>query len=352
MITVEFNQENKIVFLNDKKSGLEIVKVDHDSGEVLENATYLVTKVNGEIIGEYTTNSRGVININDLEPDFYEVIELKSPTNYLIDTTIHKVQIKENEVTNLKLTNKRLTGIQIIKTDSVTKQPLVGVKFRVKEVGGSVIGEYVTNEMGVIHVQNLKPSFYEISEISTLRDYILDTEPRIVEVTISDDVIVLFENTIKGGLQVKKVDVDTGEPLAGAKFRITRLDGTLIGEYTSSRTGFISIPYIDNCWVVIEEIQQPSGYILDQTPKTVEIRENKITIVEFSNKKLGGIQIIKKDALTGQPIAGAKFRVTTINGHVIGEYVTDSLGHINLPELQNGWYTCLEIEAGKRIYLR
>lgn len=347
IILVEFDKENIVTFLNDKKAGLEIIKIDKDTGKALANARYRVTKTDGTIVGEYTTNNAGKINIQDLMPDWYEVQEISAPTNYLRDEQVHKILIEENEVTTLTLTNKELKGIQIIKKDSVTDKPLANATFSIKEVGGSLIGEYTTNEMGIIEVQHLKPAFYEIKEVSAPRGYLIDTESKIVEVTSKESVVVEFFNTAKGGLQIKKVDEKTGEPLANAKFRVTTITGQTLGEFTTSRTGFINIPELEDGWYIVEETVAPGGYILDNTPKTVEARGNKPTVVEFSNKEKGGIQILKVDETTGVPLEGAKFRVTTKNGLLIGEYTTDRQGHINLTDLDNGWYTILEIEAPK-----
>ena len=350
-ILVEFEKENSITFLNDKKAGLEIIKVDKDTGKTLANARYRISRTDGSVVGEYTTNNMGTINIQDLIPGWYEVLEISAPTNYLRDESIHKILIKENEVTTLTLTNKELQGIQIIKKDSVTEKPLANATFSIKEVGGSLIGEYTTNEMGVIEIQHLKPAFYELKELSAPRGYLIDTDTKIVEVTSKESVVVEFFNTAKGGLQIKKVDEKTGEPLANAKFRVTTITGQTLGEYTTSRTGFINLPELEDGWYIVEEVLAPDNYILDNTPKTVEVRGDKPTIVEFTNREKGGIQILKVDAATGVPLEGAKFRVTTKNGLLIGEYTTDRQGHINLSGLENGWYTILEVEAPKNYIL-
>ena len=347
IVLVEFDKENIVTFLNDKKAGLEIIKIDKDTGKALANARYRVTQTDGTIVGEYTTNNVGKINIQDLMPGWYEVQEISAPTNYLRDEKVHKILIEENEVTTLTLTNKELKGIQIIKKDSVTDKPLANATFSIKEVGGSLVGEYTTNEMGIIEIQHLKPAFYEIKEVSAPRGYLIDLESKIVEVTSKESVVVEFFNTAKGGLQIKKVDEKTGEPLANAKFRVTTITGQTLGEFTTNRTGFINLPELEDGWYVVEETVAPDNYILDNTPKTVEVRGDKPTIVEFSNREKGGIQILKVDAATGVPLEGAKFRVTTKNGLLIGEYTTDKQGHINLSGLDNGWYTILEVEAPK-----
>lgn len=192
--------------------------------------------------------------------------------------------------------------------------------------------------------------FTGIKEIKSPRGYNIDVETKIIEVSIDNDAVIELTNTAKAGLQIKKVDADTGKPLANVKFRVTNINGQSVGEFTTSRTGFINIPELDAGFYIVEETKTLDNYILDSTPKTVEVRENAPTIVEFTNRQKGGIQILKVDEATGTPLAGAKFRVTTKSNLLIGEYETDRLGHINLPELDNGWYTLLEIEAPKRIY--
>ncbi len=357
IILVEYNKENVVTFLNDKKAGLEIRKIDKDTSEPLENAKYRVSKADGTLIGDFVTNKKGTINIQDLDVGTYNVEEIEAPTNYLKDTEIYTINVVENEVAELVLTNKRLTGIQIIKRDSLTEKPLANATFEVNLVssslskavwdGGWFTGNYTTDENGTINIPNLYPGIYSIKEIKAPRGYNIDMETKIIEVDIDNDAVVELTNTAKSGIQVKKVDSDTGEPLANAKFRITNVNGQSFGEYTTTRTGFINVPELDAGFYIIEETQAPEGYILDSTPKTVEVRENAPTVVEFSNRQKGGLQILKTDAATGVPLEGAKFRVTTKNGLLIGEYTTDKQGHINLSKLDSGWYTILEIEAPK-----
>ena len=49
----------------------------------------------------------------------------------------------------------------------------------------------------------------------------------------------------------------------------------------------------------MRETKAPEGYILDETPKTVEVKTNVPTTVTFSNKPLSGIKIIKTDSFSG-----------------------------------------------------
>ncbi len=352
IIDVQFNVKNEVVFLNDLKAGLEIIKLDKDTGKPLENVRFRVSLPNGSIVGEYTTNSKGVINILDLMPGWYDIEEIEPATNYLKDTDIHKIEIVENEVTTLTLTNKKLTGIQIIKTDSLTEKPLANATFEITLLNSeysdkTFIGNFTTDESGMIIVPNLYPGMYLINEKSAPRGYNIDVESKLIEVTINNDAIVELTNTSKAGIQIKKIDEDTKEPIKGARFLITTVGGQVVGEYETSHTGFINVPELDAGFYIVSETYVPDPYILDSTPKTIEVRENMPTIVEFTNRQKGGVQILKVDEVTGAPLANAKFRVQYKNGAMIGEYETDKQGHINLQGLENGWITILEIEAPK-----
>ena len=112
-----------------------------------------------------------------------------------------------------------MSGLHIKKIDSLTKEPMEGVSFRVSEKDGRTIGEFKTDAQGSILIENLQPGWYTIRETDTLEGYILDETPRDVEFVWGQLITVEFTNDRKAELLVKKVDADTGEPLANAKFR-------------------------------------------------------------------------------------------------------------------------------------
>lgn len=61
--------------------------------------------------------------------------------------------------------------------------------------------------------------------------------------------------------------------------------------------------------------------------------------------------IIKTDEETGKRIEGVKFEIQKMNGEVIGQYVTDRNGLIQLPDVEKGWYTVTELKAAKSYLL-
>ena len=146
-------------------------------------------------------------------------------------------------------------------------------------------------------------------------------------------------------LVIKKVDDVSGAPLAGAKFFVEKQNGEHVGEYTTDKTGTILIPTLSPDWYVIRETKAPEGYILDETPKTVEVKTNVPTTVTFSNKPLSGIKIIKTDSETGSPLANVVFSISKLNGEKIGNFKTDKDGMVYISNLADGYYTVTEIEG-------
>lgn len=342
---VEWGKTTEIEFTNTPKNPLLIYKVDFHTGEPLAGATFLVEKVNGEHVGEYITGRNGYATVTGIEPGLYVVKEVKPPLNYILDETPKTVELKYDEPAIVQFEDKAMSGLHIKKIDSLTKEPMEGVSFRVSEKDGHTIGEFKTDAQGAILIPNLQPGWYTIRETDTLEGYILDKTPRDVEFVWGQLITVEFTNDRKAELLVKKVDADTGEPLANAKFRLETVGGEFLGEYKTDRTGFFSVDGLHVDYIAVREIESPDGYLLDNAPHTVKVEANKPSVLELSNKKLSPVQIKKVDSETGAPLTGALFRVTKANGELIGEYTSGTDGFINVPELTPGFYIVSELRS-------
>lgn len=58
-IVVKDGKQTSVTFTNTKILGLEIIKQDADTKKPLQGATFEITKVNGEKVGTYQTDSNG-----------------------------------------------------------------------------------------------------------------------------------------------------------------------------------------------------------------------------------------------------------------------------------------------------
>lgn len=102
------------------------------------------------------------------------------------------------------------------------------------DTNGEAVGEYVTGRNGYAVVPELEPGFYTIKEVRAPDGYILSGAPQTIEIREGKPAQVEFVNTRKEPLQILKVDAETGDPLLGAVFTITRTSGEPVGDrYTT-----------------------------------------------------------------------------------------------------------------------
>jgi len=95
----------------------------------------------------------------------------------------------------------------------------------------------------------------------------------------------------------------------------------------------------------IAEEKAPEGYVLQEAPMTVEVKENTPTEVTFTNRKSHGIQIRKIVKGTHEPLENCKFEVKKVTGESVGTYTTDSSGLAMVPALAEGIYVVQEVSC-------
>lgn len=342
---VEWGKTITLQFENQPRNPILVKKMDTKTGEPLVGAKFLIQQVNGAFVAQLETGRNGYITVTDLDPGWYTVKETKAPLGYILDDTVKTVELKPDAPAVVEFENQPLNGLHIKKIDSKTQAPLEGAKFRVSEKGGRLIGEYTTDNQGEIVIDDLQPGWYTIEETRAPDGYRLDNTPKDVEFVWGQFVTVEFTNELLSPIQIKKIDSETGAPLAGAKFRVTKTNGEYVGDFSTSTDGFLNVPELEPGFYIVSETKAPEGYLLDNTPQTIEVKANVPTMVEFVNKRLPGLQVQKIDANTGEPLAGAKFRVEKSNGERMGDFVTNSAGFFVAPDLEAGTYTVYETAA-------
>ena len=342
---------HSVIVENFESPGLRILKMDADTRKPLIGAKFKIAKPNGELISQPVTDKDGLIFVHGLDAGTVIVTEIQAPDGYILDATPHTVNLISGKQVSLELTNVPKPGLQIIKRDKLTNQPIAGVKFNLTYLangGKKDIGTYITGGNGIVFIPNLKPGYYVVTEIEAAPGYVVDPTPHNIEVIGGELNSLEIYNNPLSGLKIIKTDGESGKPLAGAKFKIAKSNGEVIEEAVSDKNGLIFINNIDSDSVIVTEIQAPDGYILDATPHTVNLISGKQVSLELTNVSKPGLQIIKRDKLTNQPIAGVKFNLTYLaNGGKkdIGTYTTGGNGTVFIPNLKPGYYVVTEIEA-------
>ena len=355
----------EVTILNDPLGGLLIKKLDAVTKEPLSEVTFRVTTPDGTAVGnsngEFRTDENGYISISDLEPGSYVVQEIKAKDGYVLDNTPKTIQIKDYQTYTLEFFNQPKGNLIIQKVDAITKEPLAGVTFKVTTASGELLadnegftstnGLYITDENGQITLSKLNPDTYVVTEVETLDGYLLDAPPQTVIVSAADTQTLTFTNTPKGCLVITKVDSVTKEPLSDVTFQIEGCNGCEYpaGTYTTDSNGQIQLNQIPSGSYSITEVETKTGYLLDNTVKTVTIEGGTCQKVTFENDPLGGLLIKKLDAVTKKPLSEVTFRVTTPDGTAVGssngEFRTDENGYISISDLEPGSYVVQEVKA-------
>jgi uncharacterized surface anchored protein len=334
-----------VTFTNRPLSGIEIQKFNSATKAPLPGATFTIERDNGEKIGTYKTDASGKILVTELTADTYLVSEVQAPDGFFLSEAPQIVIVKSNKLSVVTFNNEPLSGLQIVKIDAVTKQPIKGAKFTVYKQSGEIVGTYDTNADGVIILPRLSPGWYKAAESKASDGYLIDDTPQDFQITSNQFVKLVFENQPLASIQIRKINALTGAPLANAVFVVRRQNGEYIGEYTTGISGNVSVPATVPGWFVIQELTAPAGFELDSVAKTVEVKPAIPSVVTFADKPLSGIEILKTDAKTGVPLQGAVFTVDRVNGERIGKYTTDISGKILVPDLSENVYIISEVQA-------
>ena len=361
-IKIKRNSVMTLEFRNQPKGGVLVKKVDSVTNEPISDVEFLVTDSAGSLIGnangKFVTDSVGTFTIMDVAPDTTLIIkESRTRDGYLLDDTPQTVKVKSNDIVTVEFRNQPLGGLRIVKLDSITHKPLEGVEFKVTYADGSFVpdkngqissnGIYRTDKNGEVLISGLIGTFV-VTETKTLSGYIIDENTRSQTVVINPNDLqtLTFYNAPSGGLQIIKSDEDTGERIGNVKFEIRKMNGEIIGTYTTDRDGVISIPNAESGWYTIVERKAANGYALDTTPVNACVKDGETTTVEITNQRMCSIMIHKVDANTGKGIYGVKFVIYDSGKNPIMEVETDQDGYAYVrDELTPGKYYIRELEA-------
>ena len=361
-IKIKRNAVMTLEFRNQPKGGVLVKKVDAVTNAPISDVEFLVTDSDGNLIGnsngKFVTDSAGTFTITDIAPGTTLVIkETRAKDGYILDDTPQTVKVKSNEVVTVEFRNQPKGNLIIVKQDSVTKEPLEGVQFKIVYADGSYVdaeggtlsstGLYWTDKAGKISISGISGTIVA-TEVKSIPGYTIDenTRTQTVVVNPNDTQTLYFYNTPVGGLQIIKSDKDSGKRIAGVKFEIRKMNGEIIGAYTTDSDGIIYLPEAESGWYTVTELKAASGYLLDTTPHRIEVKDGQTATLEITNRKACSILIHKIDANTGDGIYGVTFVIYDSGRNPIMEVTTDQDGYAYVDkELTAGKYYIRELEA-------
>ena len=337
-----------VTFVNRRKPSIEVIKIDADNPTVrLEGAVFRVTDTRTGNYWDITTGPDGVARLENLDIDTtFMVEERQAPAGFVRSNYRHEIVLRESRVHTVVVGNSRSPALRIIKICEETGDPLEGVVFRVAPRGGMEYRDVATGSDGSVTVTNLAPGWHVITEQHTVGTHLLSLEPFHIEVVAGETAEMIVTNQRRPSLTILKTCSVTGQPLVGARFRVSEMEGRTLGEFTSDEYGRIYLPNLEPSMLKIEELRAPDGYLILDGSMEILLVPGVDRVVEFVNHPINPLIIKKICANTGDALADAVFRVTDINGAFIGEFRTGRYGFATVTGIEPGtWASIFEIRA-------
>ena len=232
----------------------------------------------------------------------------------------------------------RTTKIKLKKIDNYTKAPISNVKFRFETLDGKNLGDFTTNDKGIIEldVQKDLNIFQEqkikVTEIETPNNYVLDKEnnSKLIDITWEKDISLQFENEHKkGSLKVVKVDKDNNNiTLGNVEFDLFSKEfNEVVGTYKTDVNGEIFIENLRTGEYSLIETKTNKWYNLTSDTE-IEVEWNLTKEIQIENElKKGSIKVIKVDKDNNEVrLANVQFNVLDKDGNILEQIITDKNG--------------------------
>ncbi len=345
------------------QGGVILEKIDAETAEVLQGAIFkLVNKKTQQVIQEnLRTNQSGQIRLAGLEPDQYELIEVKAPPGYKLDATPVSFEIKSGQTQTIRLKKENTCLENQLKVEKVDEnneaKRLAGAEFSLYDQKNNLIEKGVTNENGELLFSNLSPDGeYYLVETKAPNGYELDDTKHPISFAGKADYTLTYRVKNKqqvqiGSIKIVKQDKDSKKRLTGAEFQWKDTVTGKTGTVTVGTDGTVTIPNLSvNRTYEITETKAPTGYVLDKTVHKVTLttaQANKVVTVTVDNvAQKGSIKIVKQDKDSKKRLTGAEFQwKDTVTGKT-GTVTVGTDGTVTIPNLSvNRTYEITETKA-------
>ena len=371
---------------------VEVTKVDITTGTELDGASMSVLDKDGNVIDSWTSVKDSPHVIKRLQVGkTYILREELAPYGYLRATDVEftisdtaevqKVKMEDEVPVARLLVNKKgefLDSVSLLDNakgmiehlfNYVTGN-LTDVTFNVYAAeairaadgvsadyyaADELVGSITTDGNGIAQMDNLPLGRYYIVEKETSHGYVLDNEPRYVDLTYRDQdtPLVTYSADWQNARQRVQVEVlkkekDSDKVLSGAIFGLYAADDivsskgkvllakdTLIELKTTDEDGkiqFVADLPVDSRYY-IKELAAPDGYVTDQEPQefTFEYQGSGTSVAEYAftfEDEQTTVELSKADLTDKKELPGASLKVTDEDGNTVDEWVSKEEAHI------------------------
>ena len=217
---------------------------------------------------------------------------------------------------------------------------------------GQIVGSDVTKNGGIIEVKDVTKGLWTFVEVEAPEGYALDPTPHSVYVDTTDgdkQYTVSASNSPLPSLKITKADAQTF-----AKVKATFLVEALTGSYSTTVTvdGEKTLPDLQPGVYRVTEQSVEEPYIKTGTHQDIALLAGAGTVeAAFTNYVKPGLEILKKNIATGEPIAHVTYKIEQIDGSYSTTATTDGTGRIFLANIPVGSYKVTEVNVPSDVIL-
>ena len=241
--------------------------------------------------------------------------------------------------------------ITLKKVIAGTNTGLNGAVFNIYR-DGQIVGSDVTKNGGIIEVKDVTKGLWTFVEVKAPEGYALDPTPHSVYVDVTDgdkQYTVSASNSPLPSLKITKADAQTF-----AKVKATFLVESLTGSYSTTVIvdGEKTLPDLQPGVYRVTEQSVEEPYIKTGTHQDIALLAGAGTVeAAFTNYVKPGLEILKKNIATGEPIAHVTYKIEQIDGSYSTTATTDGAGRIFLANIPVGSYKVTEVNAPSDVIL-
>ena len=371
---------------------VEITKSDVTTGVELDGAKLTVLDKEGNVVDQWTSVKDQPHVIKRLTVgEEYTLREEMAPYGYLKATDvkftledtaeIQKVEMKDEVPTGLLIINKngefldKVTLLDHVKgtvehlfeyvTGSLTDVTFdVFAAEDIKAADGvsedyfkadEKVGTITTDSNGIAQMGDLPAGKYYVKEVKTAHGYVLDKEPRYVDLSYRDQdtPVITYDEKWQNARQKVKITVlkkekDTERVLAGGVFGLYTSENiknakgevllekdSLIEQRVTDEKGQITFTAdlpVDGKYYV-KEIFAPDGFVTTDEVQEFTFEyagEDQAEVsydFTFENQPTT-VELTKTDLTTGKELPGAHLKVTDSDGNTVDEWTSTEESHV------------------------
>ena len=289
-----------------KRGTVKGIKVN-EADEPLENALFGLFNTDCE---EFTADNAIMTSESDSKGEFgfeevpfgnYIVREIAAPEGYVLSDESYPVTVSENEETiNIRTVNEKIKGnVTVTKIDEeYPDNRLSGAEFTVysDEKCEIEVGKLSETQKGVYLLENLEYGKYFLKETAAPDSFIINENVYPFSIEKDGETIEISNTEVgkgfinkpeKGGVEITKTDISTGQLIPNCGIEILDKDGNVVVQGRTDENGVVTFEMLRVGDYFYREFDAPDGYILDENSYPFTIKENgEIVKCQMTNTKI------------------------------------------------------------------